>query len=111
MTGDPYNMQMWISDRLRHIESDLTDLRDRSVEERITDRQHRNEIKTALASISAISSDVSKMSAVVSETHEMLQLVTQWSRRIALAIGLVLLMSQHLTVSQMARVAKVVMGW
>lgn len=110
MTGSSDQYQMWLDARLRNIEAGLMDLRDRSVEERITDRQQRHELQVAIDSIHAISSDVSKMSVIASESHELLKTMSQWGQRIALAIGLVLLMSQHLTVSQMAKLVRVVVG-
>lgn len=104
MTGDN-QMPLWmmITDKLRGIETTLTDQR----------RQHDAQERkiTAMHDCSAkLSANVSQIGAQVTAIAAQMETIISWGKRILLGLGLALLSSQHLTIDQLARLIKLAFG-
>lgn len=99
-----------ILDRLRAVEGHLVDLKDRHVRHEMAMIEHDRSLQQAASSITAISIDVSQTSSLVADSNRQISDITMWSRRMALAAGLIALSFQHMTVAQMAKLIRTVLG-
>lgn len=97
-------------DRLRAIEAHLVDLKDGQVQRRMAQIEDRADMATLTELTLAISKDASATRLLVADTNKQVTEAMKWARRAALAAGLIALTFQHLTVEQMARLIRTVLG-
>ena len=99
-----------VLDRMRTIENHCGDLKQADLRREMKQAEHDRILKTLTDSTHAISTDVSAMSLQISVMATQMAEITKWSKRVLLAVGLVGLAAQHLTLPEMAKIIRVVVA-
>lgn len=101
---------MLMFDGLRRIETRLVAIEDRQVKREMAAIEDRADMAQAISLALSTSSDALQTRSLVADTNKQITDITTWSRRLALALGLLALSAQHLTIGEVSKLFRIVMG-